>query len=136
MTEKDLNSLYWLTIEIERIEERIHSLKSDSLGASALDGLPHSGTVGRPTEALAIKYLQLVEELEDLCRQKVQKEHEIIEFIESVDDEEIKVIMRLRYIHCMCWADIASAVSSNFKDTHRTTVSKKLKRWLKENLTE
>ena len=51
-------------------------------------------------------------------------------FIEKIEDEEVKLIARLRFIKQKNWFDIAEEISPEDKITHWTTPRKKLNRYL------
>lgn len=63
------------------------------------------------------------------CLQSAIDEYKKIEdYIEVVDDSEIRTIMRYRYLDLMTWEDIGEVVHME-----RTGVSKKIRKFLKEN---
>jgi len=134
MTEKELSELYSLERQIKRIKWRIKELKyEEGVGAVNYDGMPHSKTPGNPTEQIAIRKAELLEKLTSMLEDKITKETEIRDYIETIEDEEIKDIADMRFICCMNWFDIAAELSiQKEKDIDRTTVAKKLRRYIKK----
>jgi hypothetical protein len=64
----------------------------------------------------------------------VQKELDITAYIESVEQEDVKFIMEMRYIDGKSWHDAAVEwVQRTGKYADRTTLSKKVKKYLREH---
>jgi hypothetical protein len=149
MTEQELRGLVFIKARIEEIEERIAELERDiaeleqenGLGSVNLDGMPHGSTPGDPVARMAIARAALHEEkkklkaeLEERRAELVVKEREIREYIDSVEDEEVKLIIEWRFIDCMDWYEIAGKmeeVTGKFVD--RTTPGKKMRKYLQEH---
>ena len=124
MNEKELSKFYWLNKEIKDLEERIATL---DLGVSAIkyDGLSVSSS--KKADSIQEKLV----ELKDIWMEKrvsALKEYIKIErFILSVPDEEIRLIMRYRYMDLMSWEEIGNKLGYD-----RTAVSKKVRSYLKK----
>ena len=121
---KNLNKLYWIKKEIEQIEEQLKELTV--LSAVSFSGMPSGNTVSSPVEKfnerldnlkrkLAIKHAESLAETERLER-----------YIETIDDVEIRVLARARFIECKSWQKIGD---ENYMD--RTTAYKKLNKYIK-----
>lgn len=121
---KNLNKLYWIKKEIEQIEEQLKELTV--LSAVSFSGMPSGNTVSSPVEKfnerldnlkrkLAIKHAESLEETERLER-----------YIETIEDVEIRVLARARFIECKSWQKIGD---ENYMD--RTTAYKKLNKYIK-----
>lgn len=135
MTDNELMSLVYIQARIARITERIADLEEeDGLGALNMDGMPHSKTPGNPVERMALARAALHEKLLQLRADLAEKELAITEYINSVEQEDIKLIMELRYIDAKYWQDIAVEWEERTgKYADRTTLSKKLEKYLLEH---
>ena len=135
MTEKELMSLIYIQARIERITERIAELEEeDGLGSINMDGMPHGTTPGKPVERMALARAALHEKLLCLKANLVEKELAIREYIESVEQEDVKLIMELRYIDAKYWQEIAVEWEERTgKYADRTTLAKKLEKYLQEH---
>ena len=135
MTERDLMSLVYIQAQIEKISARLAELEDeDGLGAINMDGMPHSRTPGNPVERMALARAALHEKLLDMKADRIEKEAKIREYINSVDDAEVGLIMEMRYLDCMNWFSIASVWEEmTGKCADRTTLSKKVKKYLREH---
>ena len=149
MTEKELSGYKFIKARIEETEERILELEHDikemeqenGLGSVNMDGMPHGSTPGDPVARMAIARAALHEEkkklkaeLEKRHAELVEKEREIREYIESVKDEEVKLIIEWRFIDLLDWYDIAGKleeVAGKYVD--RTTPGKKMRKYLQEH---
>ena len=135
MTEKELMSLVFIQGRIARIAKRIAELEDeDGLGSMNMDGMPHSKTPGNPVERMALAKAALHEKLLDLKANLAERELAILEYIDSVEQEDIKLIMEFRYIDAMYWQDIAvrwMEITGKYAD--RTTLSKKVEKYLQEH---
>ena len=135
MTEHELMSLVYIQARINRIAERIAELEDeDGLGSIKMDGMPHGTTPGNPVERMALARAALHEKLLQLKADLAEKELAIMEYIESVEQEDIKLIMELRYIDAKYWQDIAIEWEERTgKYADRTTLAKKVEKYLREH---
>ena len=135
MTEWELMSLIYIQARIAKLEERIAELEEeDGLGSVNMDGMPHGTTPGNPVERMALARAALHERLLKLKADLVERELAIREYIESVGQEEIKLIMELRYIDGRDWYDVAVEWEERTgKYADRTTLSKKVQKYLREH---
>lgn len=130
MTEKELNQIHYINIELKRLEEEKLRLESMSLVKSQqITGLP-GGSGG--------SHDKIADYAADLADTKAMIEHKIKElfmvrkkverYIDTIDDAEMRLIVRLRAINNMRWEDIGDELGME-----RTTVSKKYRRFIKDS---
>ena len=126
MTEKKLSRYYFLNKEVENLEERIIQIGN---GIGSMKFNDNTRYVGSKIESIQ----ERITELKDLwieARVSALEEYiKIEQYITSVDDSEIRLIMRLRFLDLKDWEDIGKQLNYD-----RTTVSKKLRRYLKDNI--
>ena len=135
MTERELMSLIYIQARIDRITKRIAELEDETgPGSINMDGMPHGTTPGKPVERLALAKAALHEKLLQLRAELAERELAIMDYIESVEHEDIKFIMELRFIDAKYWQDIAVEWEEKTgKYADRTTLSKKLEKYLFEH---
>ena len=149
MTEQELRGYFFIKARIKEIEERIAELVADiidleeenGMGSVNLDGMPHGSTPGDPVARMAIARAALHEEkkrlkaeLEERRAELIVKEREIREYIESVDNEEVKLIIEWRFIDLLDWYDIAGNLEElTGKYVDRSTPGKKMRKYLEEH---
>ena len=119
---KNLNKLYWLKQEVIQIENQIKELTI--LSAFEMSGMPSSNSVSSPVEQFYNRLDKLRTKLEK-AKIKVMEEKERLEsYIESIEDAEIRVLARARYLECKKWEVIGD---ENHMD--RRTASRKLEKY-------
>lgn len=135
MTEWELMSLIYIQARIDKINERIAELEDeDGLGSMNMDGMPHGTTPGNPVERMALARAALHERLLLLKANLVERELAIREYIESVVQEDIKLIMELRFVDGKSWQDTAIEWEEKTgKYADRTTLAKKVRKYLFEH---
>ena len=132
MTEEQLMGYNFIKARIQKVNERLEELElEDGVGAINMDGMPHGTTPGDPTSRIALDRAALHEHLVQLKAELEEKELEIREYISSVDNEEIKLIIEWRYIDLLDWYEIAGRLETvTGKNCDRSTPAKKVKKYL------
>ena len=122
---KNLNKLYWIKKEIKQIEEQIKELTV--LSAVSFSGMPSGNSVSSPVEKFNERLEDLKQKLAIKHAESLEEKERIERYIETIDDVEIRVIARARFIECKSWQKIGD---ENFMD--RTTVYRKLDKYIRE----
>ena len=135
MTEQELRGYAFIKARIEKVEARLAELNQENgLGSVNLDGMPHGSTPGDPVARMAIARASLHEHLTRLLAELKEKEREIREYIGSVDNEEVKLIIEWRFIDLLDWYDIAGNLEElTGKYVDRSTPGKKMRKYLEEH---
>lgn len=123
MTEKELSRYYYLKREIKDLEDRLKEL-GVGLSAINLDKELSSGSSGHTSiqEKIAI-----IKEKWINARLSALEEYLKIEnYIETVEEVEIRQIMRYRFLDLYDWYKIGELLHCD-----RTTASKKLRAYIK-----
>ena len=120
---KKLNKLYWLKQEKAQIENQIKELTV--LSAVSMSGMPNGKKVSSPVEMFNIRLEQLKEKLQRKCAEILTETERIEKYIESIDDAEVRVIARKRFIENKTFQTIGDEL---FID--KSTAYKKLDKYL------
>ena len=112
MTSKQLDQVFNLTREKKELEKMlleipdITAVRYDSIGVS------NSG-ISSPVQKIA----EQREKIRELISMKLAEisvaEREILEYIFSINDSQIRRIMRLRHIELKSWLQVANAIGGN-----------------------
>ena len=112
MTSKQLDQVFNLTREKKELEKMlleipdITAVRYDSIGVS------NSG-ISSPVQKIA----EQREKIRELISMKLAEisvaEREILEYIFSINDSQIRRIMRLRHIELKSWLQVANTVGGN-----------------------
>lgn len=128
MTIEKLASYSHLKKEIEQIDSTIYELEKTIIGSSKINDINiASGRISNPTEQLGLKLSKLKEKLNSKKEELLIKLDEIEAFLSTVTDLEVLTIIRIKYINCKSWNDVANEL---FID--RTTAYKKVKNYLEK----
>ena len=120
------NRLFWLKKEIEQIESQIKELSI--LRGSTMSGMPSSRTITSSVEQYVLKLEKLTEKLTKKREEYIAEAEKIEKFIESIEDDEVRLIARKRFIDHKNFETIGNEMYID-----RTTASKKLTRYLERN---
>ena len=108
---QDLSKYYNLVQRIHRAEEMLAGLQSAaSPGAQLLSGMPHPPGVKDKIGDLAAEISdiqQLIRELKQIAEQERAK---AVAYINNIDDEQTRMILRLRFLHCLSWQGVAEII--------------------------
>ncbi len=114
--------------QIKIYEEKLEELNAQVLSSSKFDSeKTFSSKETNPVENLMLSVISLKRKYVDQLNNLYKKENEIIDFIMSIDDEEIKLIIDLRFLKQYSWNDIGKVLYM-----HRTSPYYKLKRHLEK----
>ena len=135
MTERELQGYTFIKARIEKVKNRLAELEQENgLGSVNMDGMPHGSTPGDPVARMAIARASLHEHLTRLLAELKEKEREIREYIESVENEEVKLIIEWRFIDLLDWYEIAGRLEDlTGKHVDRSTPGKKMRKFLQEH---
>ena len=103
MSEKELRQYYWLKKEIKSLEDKIEEF-GDGVGAVAIKETIVSGSA--PKSSIQEKKMMLLNQLTDARITALEKYIEIERYIASVEDSEIRQIMRFRFLDLRKWNEI------------------------------
>lgn len=102
MTEKELSKYYWLRKEIKDLEERLAEF-GYGVSATKLDK-EISGITS--TESIQEKRIIIIEKWISARVSALEEYLKIESYIESVEDSEIRQIMRYRFLDLKKWNEI------------------------------
>ena len=126
---KGLNKLYYLKLEIENLKEEIKGLAE--ISSTELTGMPHGTGVSNPTEQYFLKKEKLLERLNKKLGRYIDERETIENKIEKIDDAEVRVIARLRFIDNLIWEEIGKKMNLD-----RSVCYRKLNKYLNTNFKE
>ena len=112
MTSKQLDQVFNLTREKRELEKML--LEIPDITAVRYDGIGVSNSgISSPVQKIA----EQREKIRELISMKLAEisvaEREILEYIFSINDSQIRRIMRLRHIELKSWLQVAIAIGGN-----------------------
>jgi hypothetical protein len=128
-TEKELNQLHYINKEIEVLKEQLDELKSRSvIKGQEITGMPFVSGTSDKTAQIAVAIREVEELYEIKLRELYVVRGRIERYINTIEDNELRLIVRLRSINNMFWEDIGAEMNMD-----RRTASRKYYRFIKEN---
>ncbi len=111
MTLKELNGHFALRERLARAKEMLASLQAAACpGAQVLTGMPHAPGVSDKVGDLAVEIADLearIARLEGECK---KAQASITEFADGIEDDHIRMIIRLRFLYALTWKEVADVV--------------------------
>lgn len=117
------NKLYYLKLEINEIKDEIKNLAE--ISSPAMTGMPHGNAISDPVSQYYLKKQRLIEELNNKLEYYVEELSRTENIIDDIEDEETRLIARLRLINNMSWKEISRKVHLD-----RSVCYKKIKKYL------
>lgn len=128
MTIKELSKYNTIKLEINQLNKSIAELYSTILGSPILSDMPKSKNTSKsPIETLVIKKTKLEQLLQKKKNKLLDEQIKIEKFLETIEDNIIRVIIRSKYIDGKTWGQTAKEL--NFE---RTTIYYRLTKYLEE----
>lgn len=108
MTRKELNRCFELRNRLDIAYNTVESLKSAATpGAQVLTGMPHSSGIKDRVGDLAIEISIMNQRIKSLEDELYALEDKIHEFMDTLEDERLCLIISLRYLRGLQWNDVA-----------------------------
>lgn len=124
MTEKELSRYFWLKKEVKKIENQLLEF-GDGVSATSFEEKIGSSGVAK---SLQEKRMEIIEKLINARLDAIEEYLKIENYIDKVEEVEIKTIMRLRFQELKNWDEIGEELHMD-----RTTVSKKVRKYISHN---
>ena len=123
---KKLNTIYWLKREKAQIENQIKELTV--LSAVSMSGMPSGNNVSSPVERFNERLERLTEKLQRKCAEILAETERIEDYIENIEDAEVRVIARMRFIENKTFQVIGDELYID-----KSTAYKKLDKYFERN---
>lgn len=127
MTIKELSQYHNVKIEIQQIKDNIEEIETTIIGSSKIAGIPitSSSNNSNPTERIGMKLAKSKTTLENKTDKLLDELNKIEDFLNTVDDGEIRIIIRKRFIEGKTWKEVSKDIIAD-----RSTPYYKLKKYL------
>lgn len=114
MTKKELSQLYYLKKEIKEQQRRLAELEETATNCSAkITGLPSGRGISDKTGNYAAQIADLKALLDLNIKKCFCELNRLNRYIQSVDDSQMRTILRLRYIQGLTWQRIAFEIGEH-----------------------
>lgn len=114
MTIEELKNYRKLTYTIRYWKNELELLRKESYVRSpSLSGMPGSGDIKDPTGERALKESKVMERIERLVQEQQRERDRILDWIETIDDPLVQMIMHARYIRGKSWVAVAHITNNS-----------------------
>lgn len=79
-------------------------------GAQVLTGMPHAPGVSDKVGDLAVEIADIENRINVLQSEIAQQEVEINLFISTIENDQTRMIFRLRFLRCLTWGEVAAVI--------------------------
>lgn len=111
MTLQELSRYYKLQKRLERDREILSSLEAAvHPGAQVLTGMPHAPGVGDKVGDLAAEIADLQGKIRRLEKESRRVWKETSAYIDTIQDDQTRMIFRLRFLRCRTWGEVAALI--------------------------
>ncbi|MFQ8761811.1 MAG: hypothetical protein ACLSAF_22430 [Intestinimonas sp.] len=111
MTLQELSQYFKLREQLARDEEILESLRATACpGAQVLTGMPHATGVRDKVGDLAVEIADMKERIRYLREEIGQEESRVTAFISGIENDQTRMIFRLRFLRCLTWGEVAAVV--------------------------
>lgn len=119
MTEAELNKLHYINKEIGVLKRQLSELEQSSyVKGQEISDMPHASGTSNKTCDRAVAILEIQELYEIKLKELFITRAKIERYIENIENDKERLIIRLRCINNMNWEDIGEEIGY-----HRTRVS-------------
>lgn len=127
MTEKELNEIHYIIIELKRLQKEKEELESKSIvKGQEITGMPGGNATSDKVADYAVELAEIKELIDLQIKRLYIVRTKIERYIETIEDAEIRLIIRLRAINNMRWEDIGAELGMD-----RRTAARKYYNYLK-----
>ena len=130
MNGKDVSRYYKLKCEIKDLEDRITEFGDGVGGIQFKDIIVSTSGV---KSSIQEKLMKLKDEYMEKRISALEEYLRIEQFIGTIDDPEIRTIMRMRCLDLLTWNNIADKLSNEDRDITEDAVKKKYYRFFKNS---
>lgn len=118
MTLSELNQHFELIEKLARAREMLQSLRDAACpGAAVLTGMPHTPGFKDKVGDLAAEIVDMDARVGFLEAEVKASEDAIMPFIQSIDDDQTRIIFRLRFLRGLAWKEVATVVGGNTEES-------------------
>lgn len=111
MTLEELNQHFALRGRLSKAKDMLSSLRAAACpGAQVLTGMPHTSGVSDKVGDLAVEIADLEMRVAGLKENCEREQAAIVSFVESIDDNYIRMIIRLRFLYALQWKEVAIVI--------------------------
>jgi hypothetical protein len=107
MTKQELSQCYWLNREIQQLQRELNELDGKEHKAINYSGMPHGSGISDDVARLATQRAELHKLISLKLEECMIARTRIERYINSIEESEMRMILRLRHINGLTWLQVA-----------------------------
>ena len=121
MTEKEARQIFFINKEIEQLKIDLKNLEDSRTYCKALtlSGIPSGRNRKKQLDEFMIQRQQLEEMIKTAIKKRQKESIKFNKFLETIEDSEIRLILRLRCIENQSWEEIGQRCSMDRRTASR-----------------
>ena len=119
MNKEELSRYYYLSLEIEELKKRIDTLRETAVSFSQITGMPKNKSKENTEENKRIRILALAEKMAKKVSEATEEMLKIEEYISTIEDTELKLILTKRYLESKSWDRVAEELHMSERSVYR-----------------
>jgi DNA-directed RNA polymerase specialized sigma subunit len=116
-----LSQAFWLDQRINSKLEQLESLRNLSMKVTTSYEQERVNKTKEksPMENAIIKLLDLEREIDENIDELVDLKRKIMEIINSIESDEYRLVLEMRYLNFKTWEDISESLNYSYRQVHR-----------------
>lgn len=111
VTLRELSKYYRLHRRLEQNKQMLSALYiAAGLGAQEITGMPHAPGTADKVCGLVVEIDDLETRIDVLRKECAGEKKTLEKHIDTIKDDHTRMIFRLRFLHCMTWAQVADTI--------------------------
>ncbi|HWP50612.1 MAG TPA: hypothetical protein VN626_02835 [Clostridia bacterium] len=110
MTLQELNEHYHLRSRLYNENQTLRSLHDTAYPKTHLSDMPHAPGIKDRVGDLAVEIADLSERIRLMQEKADRQAEDIIAFVNTIDDGNMRTILRLRFLRCLTWGEVAAVI--------------------------
>lgn len=108
---QELNTYFCLLERLNKAQELLTSLEAAALPQSPnMDGMPHAPGVRDSVGTLAVEIADMRAQVAFLEQEAAVQGKAVAQYIESIHDDQTRLIFRLRFLRGFSWGEVAAVL--------------------------
>lgn len=110
MTKKEVEKIFEIRKEISLWKNELSKIRAKSIAKGQQmngSGFQATNATSDPTSQLAIEITFVEQKIAEMVKEREDQEAEIMKFIESIEDSQIRLIIYYRCVCCQSWKNVA-----------------------------
>lgn len=122
MEKKEVEKIYEIKREIKLWKNELSKLKAKSIAKGQQitgTGFQVTNATSDPTAKAAIEITFVEQKIAEMIAERENQEAEIMKFIESIEDSQVRLIIYYRCVCCQSWRNVAINMKGLTEDAAR-----------------